>query len=668
MREQTDREDERRRQEVEREEKRLQDRKDRVEERRREDIIREERRIEREERDKQAAAEREVQLLATLKAAQPTVPQTVHLDSTKLPVMGKGEDIELFLELFESALLAGGVPEDKWVPKLHSAIDTDTKLTMKETITTPGVTYDEIKRALVGQTHFTFAAASESLVTLDNGAITKLPIRQAVQKMARLFEKVTDEATTMHEMCLYSAVAVLRVALARDCKQYIDVKGSCESNSFCCSLEEWQRTNPGRPIWESKQRHFTDRPIFSQRQPYRPLGQTKRAGECYHCGKLGHFVADCRSGLAGDRPAPPRRDGPPPGHQPTTATEVPKPTKQFQRPLADTTCFSCHKKGHISPNCPTRKNKVKKVRVEEDKIEILKPNEVFGAVGPHRMPVTLDTGAEVTVVPEEAVERSQFTGGTCELRSFNDTKSVGRKCVVQVSVGKQTFTREAVTQPGKSLGWSVCLSLNLADSKERDFLMEQTAARANMPERHTLYIPPEVRTGFLVSGLPITEVMVVKAVKPVEKVQHEGEVAQQEPIQSVASEAQQGEQTNCMVDFGNEKEVRIDEADENEVDGEILETEQSLVIAEEEGESSGGSAETEGLTVLPVTSIREGMPTDKMVAETVTDPSLAYIKKLATLDKEGTTYPMGEYFAHVLTPLVTHRSNYVFPKASGSNA
>ena len=108
LREQADREDERRKQEEEREEKRLQNRKDREEERRREDNIREERRIEREERDKQVAAEREVQLLATLKAAQPTVPQTVHLDSTKLPVMCKGEDIELFLELFESALVAGG--------------------------------------------------------------------------------------------------------------------------------------------------------------------------------------------------------------------------------------------------------------------------------------------------------------------------------------------------------------------------------------------------------------------------------------------------------------------------------------------------------------------------------------------------------------------------------
>ena len=630
---------------IEREEKRLRDQADREEERRREDDRREERRIERKKREKEVAAEREVQLLATLKAAQPVVPQTVHLDNTKLPVMSKGEDVELFLELFESALLAGKVSEDKWVPKLHSALDTATKLTIKETITAPDVTYDEIKRALVGQTHLTFAAASESLVTLDNGAITKLPVRQAVQKMARLFDKITKEATNMHEMCLYSAVAVLRVALSRDTKQYIDVKGSCDSNSFCCSLEEWQRTNPGRPIWENKQRTFSDRPMFSQRQPYRLLGQTKRAGECYHCGKMGHFAAECRSRLAGDRPAQPRQEGPAPGHQPTMTAEVPRPAKQFQRPLAETTCFSCHQKGHISPNCPTRKNKEKKVRVEEGKIESLKPNEVFGAVGPHRMPVTLDTGAEVTVVPEEAVELSQFTGGTCELRSFNNTKSEGRKCIVQVSVGKQTFTREAVTQPGKSLGWSVCLSLDLSDSKEREFLMEQMAARASMPERQTLYIPPEVRTGFLVSGLPIEEAMVVKAVTPVQKLQNKGEVAHQEPIQAVASEAQQGEQINSTVDFGDDKEVdkgdtddkEVDkvQADVKEVDGEALVKEQSLGSAEEDGESLGGSAEIEGLTVLPVSSIREGMPMEAMVTETDTDPSLANIKKLAAIDREG---------------------------------
>ena len=544
---------------IEREDKRLREQADREEERRREDDRREQRRIEREEKEREVAAEREVQLIATLKAAQPVVPQTVYLENTKLPVMSKGEDVELFLELFESALLAGNVPDDKWVQKLHAALDSATKMTIRETITTPHITYDEIKRALVGQTHLTFASASESLVTLDNGAITKLPVRQAVQKMARFLDKISTEATTMQEMCLYTAVAILRVALSRDVKQYIDVKGSCDSNSFCCSLEEWQKTNPGRPIWENRHKGFTDRPMFSPRQPYRPPGQTRRVGECYHCGKMGHYAAECRSRLAGDRPAQPRQEGPAPAQQPTVTAEAPRPGKQFQRPLAETTCFSCHQKGHISPNCPTRKNKVKKVTVEESKLESLKHNEVFGSVGPHRMPVTLDTGAEITVVPEEAVDPSQFTGDTCELRSFNNTKSEGRKCVVQVSAGKQTFTKEAVTQPGKSLGWSVCLSLDLSDAKEREFLMEQMTARASMPERLTLYIPPEVRTGFLVSGLPIEEARVVKVVTQGKKLQDMEEVEQQEPLQSVASEAQDDKQVNNTVEFGTNKEGDTDD-------------------------------------------------------------------------------------------------------------
>ena len=285
---------------IEREDKRLRDQADREEERRREDDRREERRIEREAKEKENAAEREVQLIATLKAAQPVVPQTVYLENTKLPVMSKGEEVEIFLELFESALLAGNVPEDKWVQKLHAALDTATKMTIRETITTPDITYAEIKRALVGKTHLTFASASESLVPLDNGAITKLPVRQAVQKMARLLDKISTEATSIQEMCMYTAVAILRVALSKEAKQYIYVKGSCDSNSFCCSLEEWQRTNPGRPIWENGQKGFSDRPMFSQRLPYRPTGQTRRVGECYNCGKMGHYAAQCRSRLARD--------------------------------------------------------------------------------------------------------------------------------------------------------------------------------------------------------------------------------------------------------------------------------------------------------------------------------------------------------------------------------
>ena len=658
-REENIREEERRRQESEREEKRLRDRQDREEERRREENIREDRRIEREAREREQAAEREVQLLATLKAAQPAIPQMVHLDNTKLPVMTRGEDLELFLELFESALTAGGVPEAKWVPKLHASLDTETKLAIKETITKPGATYAEIKGALVGQTHLTFAAASESLMTLEQGTITKLPIRQAVQKVARLFEKISTEATTMREMCLYSAVAVTRVALSREAKRYIDVKGSCDWNSYCCSLEEWQKTNPGRPVWDTRGRFNTDRPVYNNRQPFKPLGHVRKQGDCFYCGKPGHFAAECRSRLAGDKTSLPRQDISATVQQPLNTPEMPKPTRGTSRPLSETTCFNCHQKGRISPNCPTKRTMVK-VRVEEGKIEMLKENEVFGAVGPHRMPITLDTGAEITVVPEEAVQPQQFSGKSRTLRSFNNTESVGKVCVIHVKVGDYILQKEAVTQPGASLGWSACLSFNLADPVERDALTKQIAERAGMSHKETLYVPPEVREGMLVSGVLVKEAQVVKTVK------WKSPNKEQMPLPAATAEASEGEIVTQLEDQGDRKEDEKDsdeETSQDEVAGKDEGTrELNLEMAEVLGESLVGSAEIEGCKGIDAVSIREGMPRVEMAAESQSDPSLKPLYNLAELDREGYHLVQGLIFRTRLDQLGNRVEQLCVPK------
>ena len=226
------------------------------------------------------AEQRETKLLIALKEAQPVVPQTVHLDNTKLPTMSKGEDVELFIELFETALTVGGVPEGKWVAKLHAALDTDTKLAIKGTITNPDSTYVEIKQALVGQSHLTFTAASEAIMTLDQGSVTKMPMRQGIQKLTRLFEKATAEATSIREDCLYSAVAVARYSLNPEAKQYIDIKGTFDCDNFCRSIEEWQRTHMGKSVWEYKQKTFGDK----QSAMFTP---GRKTGSCYHCGKGG---------------------------------------------------------------------------------------------------------------------------------------------------------------------------------------------------------------------------------------------------------------------------------------------------------------------------------------------------------------------------------------------
>ena len=82
-----------------------------------------EREIERQTRDDQLrreAEQREERLLLALKEAQPVVPQTVTIVNQKLPEMKEGEEIEVFVSMFEAALRASNVPEQQWCAKLHA--------------------------------------------------------------------------------------------------------------------------------------------------------------------------------------------------------------------------------------------------------------------------------------------------------------------------------------------------------------------------------------------------------------------------------------------------------------------------------------------------------------------------------------------------------------------
>ena len=315
----------------------------------------------REQEIREEAERQEAKLLLALKEAQLVVPQTVHLDNTKLPTMTKGEDIEVFIELFETAMRVGGVPEDKWTSKLHAALDTDTKLTVKDVMTNADSTYEEIKQALVGQGHLTFTAASEALMTLDDGNITELPMRQAIQKLARFYEKATAEATSIRETCLYSAVATARFFLQPDVKQYVDVKGTFDNDGFCRSIEEWQRTHPLR-----KTDLGTRRLGHQDRQPNR-VSSGKKPGSCFHCGKGGNFAYECRSRLAGDRPAAQRSDPPV-----LVVKREQSSGNKAERDMSEVTCFRCRKKGHISPQYSSKSNKVKRIKIPAEKMVSLR--------------------------------------------------------------------------------------------------------------------------------------------------------------------------------------------------------------------------------------------------------------------------------------------------------
>ena len=130
---------------------------------------------------------------------------------------------------------------------------------------------------------------------------------------------------------------------------------------------------------------------------------------------------------------------------------------------------------------------MKRIEIPSDKVVELKQNELFGAVGKHRLPITCDTGADVTLVPEECVTKEQLTGDTCEVRAFNKSKFVGKVCNIDVTVHGKVFHRKAVTQPGESLAWTVCLNLPYSEQSDLLFILEEMKKKASLSDQETHY-------------------------------------------------------------------------------------------------------------------------------------------------------------------------------------
>ena len=580
----------------------------------------EERAREREDREKRDRDDREERLLLALKNAQPVVPQMVHIQNIKLPRMTENEDVEVFIELFEAALIDNDIDHDKWKGKLHTALDTASKLKVRDLIIDRTSSYDQIKQALVGCGTLTFSASSESIMTADRGQTLTLPIRQAIQKTVRLLEKMTQEAETNAEVYQYIAIAMVRFFLNPDLKQYMDLKGRIDKENFCKGVEEWLTTQVPGTKWCKK-------PSLSDKVPGKG-SLSKQNSSCYFCGKKGHFSVDCKSRIASERASQIH-----PSPQPPPVKQEAASSLHSDRPRREVTCFNCQKKGHKSPQCPLRQVKCIQAPVPEHRL--LKDNELLGFVGKHSLPITCDSGADVTIVPEECVSDSQYTGGICEVASFNKNISSGKLCNVTVTLAGRDFQRTAVAQPGKDLGWTVCLSLSYRERDDRNFVMCLMDRKYESPEQARQYSPPEIKDGILTTVQTVGESDTTSADTHTSSV--DSNIIDSEPSRAEGLHEGVAENLESVVDEAevmtvDKGEVECVEDDETGLGIDML----TSVEGEAEGSLREGSAVTEGeQDSIVIEGIQALGPESTLAEQTRSDPTLTHIRLLAETEREG---------------------------------
>jgi len=322
---------------------------------------------------------------------------------------------------------------------------------------------------------------------------------------------------------------------------------------------------------------------------------------------------------------------------------------------AEVTCFTCHFKGHKSPQCQSKPKGNRKVQLPSDKLESLQHEELFGKVGKYGMSVTCDPGAPITVVPIECVEPRQFTGRKQAVRDFHGATIEGDVCNVIISIADREFERKAVAIPGKQMNWTPCLHIPYRPRDDMMFILDQMDKKFETNEKDRRYLPPTIKDKILASGLMVSEGEVVPP---------QLSITMNEPEQGVEKIKESAEkEIGRVVQQENKKEEEAEkelELRNDNVDCLAEGGDEASALVEVSGDSSEGSA-GDGEGQVTMEGIHNDIPKTQLAQATLDDESLRVARNLAKQRKVGYHESEGIVFRSRIDKFGSNREQICLP-------
>jgi len=159
-------------------------------------------------------------------------------------------------------------------------------------------------------------------------------------------------------------------------------------------------------------------------------------GSCFNCGKPGHRAFECRNTQGA--------------------------YSRFSNNLRPGACFICGQPGHKAPECPNRGNTKEEApsvfknstgeNKGEKKINVVDigthPNIVEAMINGNLVRLVVDSGAQISVVPEAIVKEDQITNDFVLLEGIAKKKIPAKLALIPFKIGSLEFVRESAILPG----------------------------------------------------------------------------------------------------------------------------------------------------------------------------------------------------------------------------